>query len=98
ASFDPLGLMAAGVSAPAPWSAIAPVFAKMVRDLHAGGWRGPFAVADGRAIHNAGGSEAQELAFVLGNALAYLRALEAGGIAPDAARALIFFRLSADAD
>ncbi|NWG26064.1 MAG: methylmalonyl-CoA mutase, partial [Pseudorhodoplanes sp.] len=98
ASFDPLGLLVAGASAPAPWSAIAPVFGSMVRDLHAKGFRGPFAVADGRAIHNAGGSEAQELAFVLGNALAYLRALEASGIALDAARSLIFFRLSADAD
>ena len=29
------------------------------------GFRGPFAVADGRVVHNAGGSEAQELAFVL---------------------------------
>ena len=38
---------------------------------------GKLAVADGRIIHNAGGSEAQELAFVLAAALAYLRALEA---------------------
>ena len=41
------------------------------------GFDGPFAVADGRVIHDAGGSEAQELAFVLAVALAYLRALEA---------------------
>ena len=38
---------------------------------------GPFAVADGRVIHNAGGSEAQELAFALASAVTYLRALEA---------------------
>ena len=44
------------------------------------GYRGPFAVADGRAIHNAGGSEAQELAYVIATALAYLRALDARGI------------------
>lgn len=98
AAFDPLGLMAAGAASPAPWSAIAPVFAGMVRDLHLQGFRGPFAAADGRAIHNAGGSEAQELAFALGNAVAYLRALEAGGVALDAARGMIFFRLAADAD
>lgn len=97
-SFDPLGLMAAGSSAHTPWSAIVPVFGSMVTDLHGKGFRGPFAVADGRVVHNAGGSEAQELAFVLGNALAYLRALEASGIALDTARSLIFFRLSADAD
>ena len=51
------------------------------------GFKGPFAVADGRVIHNAGGSEAQELAFALATGVAYLRALEAGGVALDDARA-----------
>ena len=69
-----------------------------IADLAAQGFRGPFAVADGRVIHNAGGSEAQELAYVLAVAVAYLRALEAGGIALDAARGMIYFRLAADAD
>ena len=32
-------------------------------------------------IHDAGGSEAQELAFVLATGVAYLRALEGAGIA-----------------
>ena len=50
------------------------------------------------SIHNAGGSEAQELAYVLAAAVAYLRALEAGGRGLDAARAMIYFRLAADAD
>ena len=50
-------------------------------NLPAQGFRGPFAVADGRIVHNAGGSEAQELAFAIASAVAYLRALEAGGIA-----------------
>jgi methylmalonyl-CoA mutase len=49
-------------------------------------------------IHNAGGSEAQELAFALSCALAYLRALEASGIALDDARRMVYFRLAADAD
>ena len=51
------------------------------------GFRGPFAVADGRIIHNAGGSEAQELAFAIAAAVDYLRALEAGGVAARCARA-----------
>jgi methylmalonyl-CoA mutase len=55
-------------------------------------------LADGRPVHDAGGSEAQELAFALALGLAYLRALEAGGIALDSARAAISFRLCADAD
>lgn len=98
AGFDPLGLMAAGASAAVPWIEIVPPFATMVGDLGAQGFRGPFACADGRAVHDAGGSEAQELAFALGNAVAYLRALEAGGIALETARRMIFFRLAADAD
>ena len=62
------------------------------------GFKSPLAAADGRIIHNAGGSEAQELAYVLAVAVAYLRALEGAGIALDAARGMIEFRLSADAD
>jgi methylmalonyl-CoA mutase len=49
-------------------------------------------------VHAAGGSEAQELAFALANALAYLRALEARGVTLDDARRFIYFRLAADQD
>ncbi len=73
-------------------------FADLIRGLAAQGYRGPFAVADARVIHNAGGSEAQELAYALATALAYLRALEAGGVALPDARTMIYFRLAADAD
>ena len=55
-------------------------------------------VADGRVIHDAGGSEVQELAFVLATGVAYLRALEGAGVALDEARNMIYARLSADAD
>jgi methylmalonyl-CoA mutase len=97
AALNPLGGMAAtGVAT--PWSKLAPTFAGLVQELAGQGFRGPFAVADGRVIHNAGGAEAQELAFALASAVAYLRALEAGGIALDAARRMIYFRLAADAD
>ena len=96
--FDPIGLMACGSSARMPWPQIAPLFAQMTKRFADQGFRGPFAVADARIIHDAGGSEAQELAYALATALAYWRALEADGIALDAARRMIFFRLSADAD
>jgi methylmalonyl-CoA mutase len=62
------------------------------------GFKGPFALADGRPVHDAGGSEAQELALTLATAVAYLRALEAGGMALDVASAAVSFRLIADAD
>ena len=96
--YDPIGTAAASGASPLPWNEQAPAFATALRELTAQGFRGPFACADGRLIHNAGGSEAQELAYALAVAVQYLRALEAGGIALDAARAMIYFRLAADAD
>ena len=96
ASLNPLGHLAA--SGEGGWKTIEPAFAAQIGELAALGFRGPFAVADGRVIHNAGGSEAQELAFALASAVAYLRALEAGGIALDGARRMIYFRLTADSD
>jgi methylmalonyl-CoA mutase len=98
AALNPLGHNAATGSAVRPWQEMAPYFAGLVQELASEGFRGPFAVADGRVIHNAGGSEAQELAFALANAVTYLRALEAAGVALDAARRMIYFRLAADAD
>ena len=96
--FDPIGAAAAHGGSPLPWRGLAPTFAGAISDLGGQGFRGPFACADGRLIHNAGGSEAQELAYVLAVAVAYLRALEADSGALDAARTMIYFRLSADAD
>ena len=96
--YDPLGAMAATGASPHAWSAIAPTMAPTVRDLAANGFAGPFCVADGRVVHAAGGSEAQELAFALAVAVAYLRALEAGGMPLPTARDAVWFRLAADAD
>jgi methylmalonyl-CoA mutase len=96
--FDPIGAAAVGGGSPLSWSALTPIFNAVISDLAAQGFRGPFACGDGRAIHNAGGSEAQELAYVLAVAVQYLRALESGGIALDAARRMLYFRLAADAD
>jgi methylmalonyl-CoA mutase len=98
AGFDPLGLMARYGGHALPWNKLGPMVAQYIKELAAPGLRGPFAVADGRIVHNAGGSEAQELAFVLANAVGYLRALEVAGVALDDARRLIFFRLAADSD
>ena len=69
-----------------------------MNDLISQGFKGPFIAADGRVVHGAGGSEAQELGFVLSCALFYLRGLEASGIALDDARTMIEFRLASDAD
>jgi methylmalonyl-CoA mutase len=95
---DPIGALAIAANAARPWRDEAPHFARRAAALVRDGFRGRLAVADGRIVHNAGGSEAQELAFALSVALAYLRAFEAEGIALDVARRMLFFRLSADAD
>jgi methylmalonyl-CoA mutase len=96
--FDPLGARAVRGAFPKPWPELAPVVTGLIAALIAEGFKGPFAVADGRPVHDAGGSEAQELGFVLANAVAYLRALEAQGLDLDRARRAIFFRLVADQD
>jgi methylmalonyl-CoA mutase len=95
---DPIGACAVWGSSPYAWAEIVPAVTGAIKGLAAMGFRGPFAVADGRVIHDAGGSEAQELAFVLAGAVAYLRAIEGAGIALEDARNMVYARLAADAD
>src|SRR5580693_3985535 len=97
-NYQALSTMAVRGRAPATWNEMARPFAGVVGGLIKRGFRGPFVLADGRAVHDAGGSEVQELAFALSLAVAYLRMLEAGGIALEAASSAVSFRLSADAD
>jgi methylmalonyl-CoA mutase len=97
-SINPIGGFAAAGKSPRGWDEMAPAFAAMLGELADGGFHGPFAVADGRIIHNACGSPAQELAFAIGSGVTYLRALEASGMAIEQARDAIYFRLSADVD
>jgi methylmalonyl-CoA mutase len=95
---DPIGACAVWGSSPYSWPEIVPAFTGAIKGLAENGFKGPFAVADGRVIHDAGGSEVQELAFVLATSVAYLRALESAGVALEDARNMIYARLSADAD
>jgi methylmalonyl-CoA mutase len=97
-NYQALSTMAVRGRAPAAWNEMTKPFAGIVGGLMKRGFRGPFALADGRPVHDAGGSEVQELAFALSLAVAYLRMLEDGGIGLDAARTAISFRLAADAD
>ena len=97
-NYQALSTMAVRGSTAVAWPEMEKPFAKMIGELMSRGFKGPFVLADGRPVHDAGGSEAQELAFALALAVAYLRALEAGGTALDPARSAVSFRLSADAD
>ena len=94
---DPFATSAYGPF-PADWTALAKLHVECALALRSMGFGGPLFAADSRAVHAAGGSPAQELAFALGAAVSFLRLLEEAGVALDAARALIAFRMAADAD
>ncbi|MBV9287336.1 MAG: methylmalonyl-CoA mutase [Hyphomicrobiales bacterium] len=94
---DPFAAAAFGPF-PQEWGTQAKPFVDAALSLRGAGFAGPFAVADARSVHTAGGSPSQELAFALGAGVAWLRALEAAGAPLDEARGWIDFRLAADAD
>lgn len=94
---DPLGEAARTGDFPDPQETFARL-GDVARGLRARGFKDPVATADARIVHAAGGDEAQELAFALASALAYLRAFESAGIDLAEARRLIAFKLAADAD
>ncbi|MFY9786025.1 MAG: methylmalonyl-CoA mutase family protein, partial [Pseudolabrys sp.] len=80
AGVDPIGAFAVSGSTKSSWNELSKDFVAAVRELHDRGFRGSLAAADGRTIHNAGGSEAQELSFTIASAVEYLRAFESNGI------------------
>jgi methylmalonyl-CoA mutase len=102
--FDPVGLLARSGGLMVAWADAEKRLAEMLAEFgqdSAGqghGFAGPFVRADARVVHEAGGSEAQELAYALASAVTYLRALERGGWAIDAADRALSFTLAVDAD
>jgi methylmalonyl-CoA mutase len=94
---DPFAISARGPF-PSDWRAQATPHIASALELRGKGFRGPLVVADARAVHAAGGSPAQELAFALAAAVGFLRLFEGTGTPLGEARALIGFRLAADAD
>ena len=92
---DPIGTFAATGSLGADFGG---VLSRILSDFDADGFTGRACLADGRPYHAAGASEAAELAAVLATAVAYLRALEAGGHDLARARDAIAVLLVADAD
>jgi methylmalonyl-CoA mutase len=79
-------------------AAMAESLAGVAKALAAKGFKGRVAMADGRAWHEAGASEGEELACVLASAVETLRLFEKGGLSLEAARDQIAFLLAADAD
>jgi len=96
---DPIGDMARTGGTPLPWPDLSARAGGTAKELKSKGFdKAHFLRADGRAVHEAGGSEAQELAFVIAAGLAYLRLLEDAGFALDEAQHRVSFLLAADAD
>ena len=91
--FDPIGI-AATTGQPCSMADLGSV----LDAASSGGFSGCPLMADGRAYHEAGAGETQELAAVLATGVAYLRHLAAAGLDLAAARTAIAFLLPADAD
>jgi methylmalonyl-CoA mutase len=94
---DPFAAAALGPFAP-DWMAHSKAHVDSTLALQGMGFGGPLAIADGRSVHAAGGSPAQELAFALAAGVSLMRLIEGAGVDLAEARALIAFRLAADAD
>ncbi|MGF0536913.1 methylmalonyl-CoA mutase family protein [Agrobacterium sp. ES01] len=73
-------------------------FAEAVKSLKLLDHAGSILTASGRAVHNAGGTEAQELAFMAAALAHYLREMDAAGMDAGDTFALCGLALSADQD
>ena len=98
AGLDPVGDLARTGATPEAWPALARRTAEAAGVLRGLGLGGPLLRADARPYHEAGASEAQELASVLATAVTYVRCLDGAGLPPDVARRALSFLLAADVD
>ena len=95
---DPIGVLATQGGAADSWDDGVATGTTLFTRWHERGFDGRILTCDGRPYHEAGASEAMELAFVLATAVAYLRALALHGMPLDEARQRLSFLLVADCD
>lgn len=95
---DPLGTLARIGSLPTSLDDALAALARVTRAVSDAHPNVTSALANGLPYHDAGASEAQELAYVAATVAAYLRAFEANGIAPAEGLPKIAVALAADAD
>jgi len=96
-NYDPLGVLAETGTLYYPAERSCEIAAKLAADSRTMSHVTAL-IADGRPYHEAGASEAQELAAMLATLVAYLRACEAAGLRPRMALGQIAVGLAADAD
>ena len=95
---DPLSAFAETGASPGPIQAHL-ISAAQTAARHAPAYaKATFFLASGRVAHEAGGSKAQELAFMASAAVAYAKAMTRAGLTVEDAFARIVLGLSADAD
>lgn len=80
------------------WKAVTDEIVDSFGNLRDQGFKAAVLTADGRAYHEAGASEAQELACVVATLAAYMRALSERSVPLDSARSAVSAILAADAD
>lgn len=95
---DPLGTLAQFGATWAPHETALADTVKLAGEVRDAGLPLSTVLVDATVPHEAGASEAQELAFLACALVSYLRAFEAAGIAPDEAFPQIAFALAADTD
>jgi methylmalonyl-CoA mutase len=97
-NLDPIGVFARdGTVGQSIATALAETIA-LARDVRAAEPRTRTVLVDATIAHEAGASEAQELAFLAATLVAYLRAFEAAGVTPTDAVAQLGVHLGADTD
>ncbi|MGE3867224.1 MAG: methylmalonyl-CoA mutase family protein, partial [Hyphomonadaceae bacterium] len=92
-NLDPFAALARDGAAPAPANVLS-----LAAKLHAEFPNALVLRADARAVHESGGSEAQELAWMLAAGAGLLRAGEAAGLAPETVSATTLFTLAVGDD
>lgn len=95
---DPLRSLAQSGALPAPMDKLAAGAADMVRSLRGRGFSSPILMADQRLAHEAGASEAQELAGALASVAELVRSVSDAGLDAETVFGAIALAFSADAD
>ncbi len=95
---DPIGALARSGGLPAPVEEEIAQSASFARDVAAEFPKASALRADSRPVHEAGGTEVQELAFLVAAGADYVRALMTAGLTADQACGTILFCCSVGAD
>jgi methylmalonyl-CoA mutase len=97
-NLDPLGAFAAAGESPGPMASILRQTGETAAALAQTYPAATLMLASGRIVHEAGGTQAQELGFMLACALAYAKMLTGAGLSLDAAFGAVTLCLSADSE